>query len=788
MREINLNGVFYEIKGETTHRAINPWKAQVRSAGGSTYSDFSQAEPEEYHDFRNGIGKNRGVGSDARLQWSEGIDFSIEGQAVLAPLVNTVDYATWTASTAYTAGAASALFSFVIPTTPNTYCYECTTAGTSHTVEPVTWGTTPGGTTSEGGGTVVWTCRNYLAPIKIIDFQDYTYIIQNSRILKWDKTNSVLTCVDNTFASPIDAIVVTDGTDEYLIVSSATAALYTVDGTTWDNLMQWVTPTSHSDADSVWDNEANAYDDSTSTSASTVLVANDAWGSYLELIHAGVWCSSIRYYASDYSATHIDKIDIDVYYGGAWHSVYQDVFTTDTWETKTITGGPFLVTKARVRFYNTHASEDPTANLKEFDFGLGAFGYLADYDNKLYFISTDGKGISYSTAKDIDAYSSAFGTAGSFGIVYGMFTGKLLADQTPALYFHANKGLFSLDITNEKYYKQEINYAPLTYAGHAGMYWNANIWVGTGAGIIKVAPSMATPVGPDQDDGLPDGYQGNIYDMLPVGNWLVYCVNGGSTDRSSILKRNASLGGNLQVYTTSAVNKAIACMWHSPSSLYTNGRLWFGEGTNVKYMMFPDFTSNVKQIDDYEYVNDSGYGKLPIFRKLAAIPKVAVSVAAITKSCDANEYVEVYYGLNGAAPTNLMGTFNDSPRDTIATFGSGLGTEFYTIQLAIKLIRGDTNTNSPELESLVFYWYGALDTINGWVVQILATGDKGEAIFTAFEAIRDTKTLVAFYPSGDTAKTSYNVKLTTMPSREWWENQGRKEGYFTVTLEEIFSG
>jgi len=63
------------------------------------------------------------------------------------------DVADWTASTAYTLG------DIVKPTTPNGYTYRCTTAGTSHSAEPSPWGTTIGGETSEGGGTVVWTCE-----------------------------------------------------------------------------------------------------------------------------------------------------------------------------------------------------------------------------------------------------------------------------------------------------------------------------------------------------------------------------------------------------------------------------------------------------------------------------------------------------------------------------------------------------------------------------------------------------------------------------------------------------
>jgi len=288
--------------------------------------------------------------------------------------------------------------------------------------------------------------------------------------------------------------------------------------------------------------------------------------------------------------------------------------------------------------------------------------------------------------------------------------------------------------------------------------------------------------------------------MVTVNNWLVFCVNGGAAGYSSILKRNSSLGGNLQVYTTPTVDKAIACLHHSPSSLYTNGRLWFGSGTRVKYMMFPDTTHNVKQIATYQYVDDSGYGKLPILRKLAAISKTALGVAAITKSCTEedthDETIEVYYGLNGAAPTTHLGDFTTSPRPTILTFpppvgeepSTGLGTEFYTIQFAIKLTRGTTNTDSPELESLIFYYMPTPTRISAWTFNILAVEEDSQELIEAFETLRDTNTLVAFYPSGDEDKDSFNVKLTTMPGGYYWENQGGREGRIQVTVEEIFKG
>ncbi len=59
---------------------------------------------------------------------------------------------TWAAGTAYTLG------DVIKPTTYASHSYKCTTAGTSHATTQPTFGTTNGGTTADGAGTLVWTC------------------------------------------------------------------------------------------------------------------------------------------------------------------------------------------------------------------------------------------------------------------------------------------------------------------------------------------------------------------------------------------------------------------------------------------------------------------------------------------------------------------------------------------------------------------------------------------------------------------------------------------------------
>jgi len=72
---------------------------------------------------------------------------------------------TWVAKTSH------GLLNYIIPVTPNGYCYECTIPGVSGTYEPV-WPTTPGLTVSDGDefqeNPITWICRTLLWPNPLI--------------------------------------------------------------------------------------------------------------------------------------------------------------------------------------------------------------------------------------------------------------------------------------------------------------------------------------------------------------------------------------------------------------------------------------------------------------------------------------------------------------------------------------------------------------------------------------------------------------------------------------------
>jgi len=497
------------------------------------------------------------------------------------------------------------------------------------------------------------------APVKIIDFEGSTYCIGPSKISKWNTGTSAWDSKETGIASPLDAIVVTDSTDTYLVVSDATSAKYTTDGTTWAAL-------------------------------------------------------------------------------------------------------------------------------------TGCKGYLAVHDNKLY--GFYGQTMNYSPAKDIDGTWDTCDLSFYYGTLHGLFTARSQRTDEPLLCINTSEALWTFDPwVNEVY-----PYLPLTghtNAGNAAMFWNSYIFCSTGPGIKKIAGTLVTDIGTDQDDGLPAGYLGYVDDMCPAadGSWMVFCVNGGTTDKSSIFKRHGTIGGNQQIYTTSAANNAITCVHYSPSHLYTNGRLWWGEGTNVKYAMMPTFNTDVTQSSTYEYVASSGKLVYPIFAPLEAFAKTAIRVRATTKGCTANLKFTVYYRTDAncfsAVGSNWtsLGTLTSSPSPTALPFASGAGLAFKQIQLAIAA-ETNSSTATPELLSLELDYDTPTQPISGWTFDILVRQSTAEEIIDNLNTSQAKTTLLAFYPSGDsTHGDSYWVKIANIAETVEW-GMFRRNGKLRVSVEELVKG
>lgn len=123
----------------------------------------------------------------------------------------------------------------------------------------------------------------------------------------------------------------------------------------------WVAPEGHVDEDA-WENETNGYDTYTGTATTAESGANTYTG-YLDFTHSAILIDCLRCY----NEASTSGMKVDIYYGGAWHNVYEDDPATG-WQIVPIPGIR-TVTAARI------AIKRPTADTKAFyelQFGLAA--------------------------------------------------------------------------------------------------------------------------------------------------------------------------------------------------------------------------------------------------------------------------------------------------------------------------------------------------------------------------------------------------------------------------------
>jgi len=121
-------------------------------------------------------------------------------------------------------------------------------------------------------------------------------------------------------------------------------------------------PTGNEDPQTAWSNEGNAYDDDTETYAETTASVNSGeWSDEIIVTRASLSAIGVRFWYGGVA----NQINVDAYYDGEWHDVYEGAAATGEWVSKYFSDGPHDVIK--FRFYLKAASTG-AAYLYEADF------------------------------------------------------------------------------------------------------------------------------------------------------------------------------------------------------------------------------------------------------------------------------------------------------------------------------------------------------------------------------------------------------------------------------------
>ena len=381
------------------------------------------------------------------------------------------------------------------------------------------------------------------------------------------------------------------------------------------------------------------------------------------------------------------------------------------------------------------------------------------------------------------------------------------------LYVATNEGIYMVDTAPSTWTYELI--MPLNNHNdngkrmtvHQGALWFAQgVDNDTPAPIYKMTVSgNARQIEPDYGlsfgDGVPDNLLGSVKWMKSSGDLLFIAVGGGAGSRNGrILCWNGS-GWHSAVKDTTANQQMQWCEVGSGDDGVPRLHYGFRTATTTSDVKFleqplvnPRAGVTIKR-DDLSGSN-VGHIELPYFDM--GMPHenknfAAVHISAEDLDTTSDEYVEVEYGLNGAATTTDLGNYTSSVSKNL--FASGAGVSGKNIGLRLKVNRGGTNTNTPKIRDIVVEGFVVPSILYEHQMQIdieqtaAETGLSVENVISNLETLISSVPQVTFkfgqvskYVAVDRERSSFSYNINSWEASGAPNSMADRSGIFTLTL------
>ena len=381
------------------------------------------------------------------------------------------------------------------------------------------------------------------------------------------------------------------------------------------------------------------------------------------------------------------------------------------------------------------------------------------------------------------------------------------------LYVATNEGIYMVDTAPSTWTYELI--VPLNNHNdngkrmtvHQGALWFAQgVDNDTPAPIYKMTVSgNARQIEPDYGlsfgDGVPDNLLGSVKWMKSSGDFLFIAVGGGAGSRNGrILCWNGS-GWHSAVKDTTANQQMQWCEVGSGDDGVPRLHYGFRTATTTSDVKFleqplvnPRAGVTIKR-DDLSGSN-VGHIELPYFDM--GMPHenknfAAVHISAEDLDTTSDEYVEVEYGLNGAATTTDLGNYTSSVSKNL--FASGAGVSGKNIGLRLKVNRGGTNTNTPKIRDIVVEGFVVPSILYEHQMQIdieqtaAETGLSVENVISNLETLISSVPQVTFkfgqvskYVAVDRERSSFSYNINSWEASGAPNSMADRSGIFTLTL------
>jgi len=437
--------------------------------------------------------------------------------------------------------------------------------------------------------------------------------------------------------------------------------------------------------------------------------------------------------------------------------------------------------------------------------------YFTEWDEKLFTLDNDGQ-LDYSVDEGVTWVTNAKSNLPS-GSFTSLFTYRDTAGNM-IIYMGTKVGLFALNFDNAQWLETELTMPFHDFACIGANKWFDAAYIPNGGALIQYRtsnPAMASPIGPDLDDGLPGAYRGNIIKVIPGHNEFFILLDATSTETQTIFPAAyPTVYGNVQIMDStgfsailkhdrrgwkpvhvsgSAAEPAKCAMIGSPDGKY---RLWFGMDNKAHFMDLQHTVQNPSELSDYEY-SLSGENQSPWFdADLATADKLAARVLYHATGLSSTEYIKLYYGTDYDDDTWTLltnSTFSDGQIDTTGTaeftFASSVGVTFKAIRFKEELYRSSSNTKVSPNRRWMRLSYRKILTPR-WGFQISVDCRKNyrfrtaRAMLTQLKTDQESKTLGLFQFKDGTDTENHYVTIDPMKSIE--VGAGKSRGVVSLHL------
>ncbi len=255
----------------------------------------------------------------------------------------------------------------------------------------------------------------------------------------------------------------------------------------------YLTPNGFEDPESVWTDDAKAYDENTGTYAYDNIGAGDTWNDWLVIKTSDAcYCDKVRVWSERDNAL-INKIQVEVYYSGAWTSIFNSTISAVGEYVEYAIGSTQWVTQMRIKYFNDSPDNAHEARLVEAAFNRAAWVEESANQFVNYFDSS-GNAVTYT------AYGHVLGklNAGHTGYDY---VNAFVATITALFHDGTNLYVFLGDSEQYVYLDTSDTIVLTTDATHGigatkGIYWDSKVFRMDSAGEIFLLtdPATTTPV------------------------------------------------------------------------------------------------------------------------------------------------------------------------------------------------------------------------------------------------------------------------------------------------------